>query len=292
MKYSGLYLKQKQSLSLSTKVLMSEKRIIEFHTRMDGNVYISWSGGKDSTVLMHLVKNIYPDTLVVFSDTGLEYPEIRTFVKKRLDTIWVKPEMNFRQVIEKYGYPVISKEQAQYIREYRTTKSEYLRDVRWNGKNGRFKISEKWKFLVDAPFKISEQCCNVLKKRPFKKFRMENHLAPILGTMAIDSSLRKQLYLRRGCNSFIEDKEVSTPLGFWTEDDIWGYIEINNLEYCDIYDKGVNRTGCIFCLFGMQREKSNRFQMLKKLHPKLYEYCMNDLGLKKVISFIEEGALK
>lgn len=63
----------------------------------------------------------------VFVDTGLEYPEIKQFVSKFPNVDIIKPKMPFHQVIEKYGYPVVSKEQAQYIYEYRHTKSEYLK---------------------------------------------------------------------------------------------------------------------------------------------------------------------
>ena len=76
----------------------------------EDGVYVSFSGGKDSTVLLHIVRNMYPNVKAVFVDTGLEYPEIREFVKSFENVYWLRPKMNFRQVIEKYGYPFISKE--------------------------------------------------------------------------------------------------------------------------------------------------------------------------------------
>ena len=100
-------LKQKQSLPLTQKIRLSEKRIEQWYNHWHGQVYVAFSGGKDSTVLLHLVRSMYPNVPAVFSDTGLEYPEIREFVKSINKVIWIKPQKTFKEVIEKYGYPVI-----------------------------------------------------------------------------------------------------------------------------------------------------------------------------------------
>ena len=284
-------LKQRQSLPLKQKVSLSKQRIKTFCEHMNGKVYVSFSGGKDSTVMLDIVRSVYPDVPAVFIDTGLEYPEIKEFVRTKDNVTTIRPKMSFKQVLEKYGYPVVSKEQALYIREYRTTKSDYLKNVRWNGKNGRFKISEKWKFLVNAPFMVSEKCCDIMKKRPIHKYEKQTGLKPFIGTMASDSHGRERQYLQNGCNSFKEGKEKSMPLGFWLERDVWDYIKQNNLDYASIYDKGIDRTGCIFCMFGCHLEKNDRFEQLKKTHPELHEYCMNQLGLKEVIDYVKSGGV-
>lgn len=108
-------LKQYQSLPLDAKVRMTQQRIREWYDYWDGNVYVSYSGGKDSTVLLHLVREIYPDVPAVFSDTGLEYPEIRKFAMKQENVTIVRPSMIFTDVIKKYGYPLVSKEVAEAI---------------------------------------------------------------------------------------------------------------------------------------------------------------------------------
>ena len=109
-------LKQRQSLPLDIKVRMTEQRIREWVNEFGiGGVYVSFSGGKDSTVLLHIARRLYPDIPAVFVDTGLEYPEIRNFVKTFDNVEWLKPEMNFKQVIEKYGYPFISKEVSECV---------------------------------------------------------------------------------------------------------------------------------------------------------------------------------
>ena len=136
------------------------------------------------------MRRIYPDVPGVFVNTGLEYPEIVSFVKTVPNVITLHPKVPFHKVIEKYGWPVVSKEQSQFISELRTTKSESLRNTRLNGNRwGRSKVSEKWKFLIDAPFKISHVCCKKLKKDPMNAFCKETGIQPMLGNMAVESSL-------------------------------------------------------------------------------------------------------
>ena len=109
-------LRIKQKLPLDIKVNMTKQRIREWvqHYGIDGG-YVSFSGGKDSTVLLTIARELYPDIKAVFVDTGLEYPEIRQFVKTWDNVDWIKPKMTFKQVIEKYGYPFISKEVSECV---------------------------------------------------------------------------------------------------------------------------------------------------------------------------------
>lgn len=111
---SDLY--QMQSLPLKAKIQMTRRRIEEWVNEYgEDGVYISFSGGKDSTVLLDIARKDYPDLKAVFVDTGLEYPEIRSFVKGFNNVDWIKPQMTFKQVIEKYGYPFISKEVSECV---------------------------------------------------------------------------------------------------------------------------------------------------------------------------------
>ncbi len=103
-------LQQMQSLPLKAKIIKSKKRIQEWFDYWGGNVYVSFSGGKDSTVLLHIARSIYPNIKAVFIDMGLEYPEIRSFVKTIGNVEWLKPERDFRSIILEYGYPIISKQ--------------------------------------------------------------------------------------------------------------------------------------------------------------------------------------
>ena len=295
----GWQLKQMQMLPLEAKIQKTLQRIKEWYEKFDGLVYISFSGGKDSLVLLYLVRTLYPDVPAVFINTGLEYPEIQEFVKTIDNVIWLKPKMHFTEVIDRYGFPLISKEQAQYIQQYRNAKSEKTKDTRMNGdKGGRFKISEKWKFLLNAPFKISEKCCDIMKKNPVKKYGKETGRNPIIGIMAEESSKRVQNYLKFGCNAFDAKIPISRPMGFWKEKDVLLYIRKYKIPYASIYGDivilngklkttGAHRTGCMFCMFGVHLDDlPNRFQKMKLTHPKIHEYCIEKLELGKVLSYI------
>ena len=119
---SDLY--QMQSLPLQAKIRMTKNRIAEWVDEYgEDGVYVSFSGGKDSTVLLDIARKMYPGIKAVFVDTGLEYPEIRSFVKKFENVDWIKPKLTFKQVIEKHGYPFISKETSECVDSAR----KYLR---------------------------------------------------------------------------------------------------------------------------------------------------------------------
>lgn len=322
---SDLY--QMQSLPLEMKIIMTQNRIKGWYEHFDGNVHLSFSGGKDSTVLKHLIENtpgVY-DVPSVYADTGLEYPEIREFVKSFGDVIIVRPKMTFRDVIQKYGYPVVSKEVSRRVQYARKAiaegREESLNDYRLlcglvidkkTGKKSQYNC-EKWKFLLDAPFRCSSECCTVMKKNPMKKYEKETGSVPIIATMACESRLRKEHWLLHGCNAFEAKRPVSQPMSFWTEQDVLEYITKYNIPYASVYGDivmdengkyrttGVQRTGCMFCMFGCHLEKEpNRFQKLAETHPKIYDYCIGGgaetdgvwqpdnkgLGLGRVLDYI------
>ena len=293
-----------QGYDLDLKVMKSIARIrewVDFYG--EEGVYVSFSGGKDSTVLLHLIREVcgYKNIPVVYVDTGLEYPEVKEFVKSTENVTILRPKMSFKEVIEKYGYPVVSKEQANYLDDIRTTKSESFRKRRLEGDSkGRFKLSKKWHFLIDAPFPISHKCCHVMKKNPAKSYEKKTGRVPILGTMAAESSLRKQAYLRNGCNAFYSKRPISTPLGFWLEQDILNYIDKYNLKIASVYGditstdsgdlklSGCDRTGCVFCGYGIHTEddEQNRFLRLERTHPQLHKYCLDTLGFREVLDYM------
>lgn len=283
------YLRQKQSLPLEAKILIAKRRIRDWYEHWNGHVYVSISGGKDSTVLLDICRKMYPDIPAVFFDTGLAYPEVREFVKTLDNVTWIRPKMTFREVIEKYGYPVISKAQARYIYEYRTTNSEKLRRLRWKGRGSqhKYRISLKWRFMVDAPFKIHYCCCDALKKRPAHIYERETENKPIVGNMASDGNERTFNYVRTGCNAFDSKRPISKPLSVWLEEDVWEYLHRFNVPYSCIYDMGYPRTGCMFCMFGVNQEpEPNRFQRMKQTHPRLWKYCLDELGIREVLEYM------
>ncbi len=276
-KWTLMRLAMLQSIPLSGKVMRTERKIREWYNHWEGQVYVAFSGGMNSTVLLHIARSLYPSIPAVFCDTGLEYPEIRDFVKTVDNVVWLKPKMTFGAVIQKYGFPVVSKEQSQFIREARTTKSAKLLDIRMNGNaHGRGKISDKWKHLLNAPFLISEKCCDVMKKAPSRRYEKESGRKVMTGEMTEESQLRLQSWMKSGCNAFDASRPKSKPMAFWTKQDNLDYVKTFDVAYSPIYDMGYDRTGCMWCAFGCdQASHDNKFQRMYRTHPSLWRYCMN-----------------
>lgn len=229
-----------QALPLDAKILKTQQRIRDWYYYFGGDVYISFSGGKDSTVLLDLVRDLFPDVPAVFVDTGLEYPEIKEFVKSKENVTIIRPKMSFREVIAKYGYPVIGKEVALSV-AYAKKGSPWAIN-QFNGLNNKGEYSKvkseryiRWKYLVDAPFKISDQCCAIMKKAPKRKYHRETGRVPFLGTMADESKLRELTWMKSGCNAFDQKEPQSRPMSFWTEQDVLEYLYTKKLPYAPVY---------------------------------------------------------
>lgn len=316
-----------QALSLRSKIQMSKQRIRGWVDEFgEDGVYVSFSGGKDSTVLLDLVRKEYPDIKAVYVDTGLEYPEIREFVKTFDNVEIIKPKKTFKQVIEQYGYPFFSKENAQKIYEIRNTHSEVLKHNRLYGDaKGNGKLPDAYMFMLDpeAPV-VSGKCCNVMKKSPVKSYEHRTGRKPMVATMATESMMRTMEWLRSGCNSFDSKRPMSKPISFWSEQDVLLYIKLYDLPMCSVYGKicddsgyevskedlspnagifdkenpvlhtsGCDRTGCMFCGFGCHLNNDQRFVRLEQSHPKVYDYIMKPvedggLGYREIISWIKE----
>lgn len=292
-------LKYFQSMPLDIKVAMTRTRIREWVNAFgESGVYVSFSGGKDSTVLLHLVRELYPDVPAVFVNTGLEYPEIQAFVKTFNNVIVVYPEKPFYEVLKTNGYPMISKAISHNISiARRNPDGSVAKNIVFNeNKSSKF-CAYKYKDLVNADFLLSRKCCDIIKKNPVQKFEHDTGRKAIIATMAIESAVRESAWLKDGCNSFESDRPISKPMSFWTEQDVLRYAKINNIKLASVYGDiipengqlnmfeddsecklcttGAERTGCIFCGFGAHLEKGEgRFKRLKETHPKQYNYCI------------------
>jgi len=183
---------------------------------------------------------------------------------------------------------------------------------------------EKYKFFLDAPFEISNKCCNIMKKNPSHKYFKDTGKVPITAQMASESRLRTQKWLQNSCNGFNLTIPTSNPMSFWTEQDVLLYIKSHNLEICSVYGDvvtddeewgqidmaqwtgnelfelgnkplhctGCQRTGCVCCGFGAHIGGDERFLMLKETHPQMYKILdvaeNNGHTMRQAIDWINE----
>lgn len=384
-KHTKQELYQWQALPLNIKVRMTAERIRNWVNEFgEDGVYLSFSAGKDSTVLGHIIREVcgYKNIPFVFVDVPTQYPELKQFAMTFDNLEILKPKISFAEVCEQYGFPMISKEVSncvsgarKYVKYLDSQKSNntilnrqtipyacYMADMlgidrRINKQNEKYKSlqmgvipsgseyrlrrlngeltdskgnysqfnQEKYKFFLDAPFEISDMCCDVMKKKPAHDYEKKTGRRPIMATMASESTMRTQKWLKDGYNAFNVTRPHSNPMSFWTEQDVLLYIKENNLPICSVYgevvtdyesmgqcenqmsfsdfgifDKerpllkttGCQRTGCVLCGFGCHLEKESRFLRLKETHPKfhnlLYILKNNGVTYAEAIDWVNE----
>ena len=297
-------LKYALSWDFGTKVQKSLAKIMEFHSHHNGNVAINFSGGLDSTVLLHLARNTFPNMRAVFLDTGIENKEVVEHVRSLDNIDVITPrycELNqkktkctncafgcFGVVIKMHGvcYPDknTAKHYGSYIKGGYSSNKQYL-----DGKLTDLLAETKNR---DLPMDISDRCCYYLKKRPLDKWHKDNGMFPIIGTRANESLNRTIAWMKAGCNNFGK-RSRSTPLAFWSKNDVLLYLKRFDVPYPSIYgeiteDKkgklrntGVERTGCAVCLVqcGKEIDGITKFERLKQSEPELWNYGVNTCGL-------------
>lgn len=342
-------LREYQSYPLQVKIDLTISRIRAWIKEYgEQGCYISFSGGKDSTVLMDIVRNkMGYNVPAMFVNVPTQFPELKQFAMTWDNVEIINPKISFMEVCEKYGFPLISKETADCVKGARkyvqnlqasnsnlekmssTELAELMNNDKFkrngsvvrlanilgmNTRNNNYQAKgdiskedkskysqEKYKFFLDADFEISGRCCSVMKKNPSHWYSKRTGRKPMTAEMAEESRHRKMQWLKNGCNGFDMEEPKSTPMAFWTEQDILKYIYDNKLPICSVYGDvvidydamgeldgqvvfddfqqdvkykttGCNRTGCCLCAFGshLESKEDARFLMLKETHPKMY----------------------
>lgn len=296
-------------MNLFKKIEDAKEVIKRYYEKNNGEMFVSFSGGKDSTVLLHIVRSIYPDVIGVFSNTTNEDKDIIKYVKQFDNIEWVVPKKNFKQVVEQFGFPLVSKEVSKKISHYRHTTNEVMKNKLKNGdETSGYPIPKKWHPLLEIEFDVTAKCCEYLKKKPLTAWSHKNgNKIPIIGLMADESMLRKQLSLygeddEKKCYPFLKTG--------WCEQDIWDYADHFDIKFASCYYdnisedgrliKAQSRTGCIFCGFGIQFDRGQRFDNQLIKNPKRYEKMMNLQNngvtfrdaIEKVLELSESKAIK
>lgn len=238
---------------------------------LENNAYISFSGGKDSTILHYLIDMALPNNRIprVFINTGIEYNDIVSFVKELASKddrfIIIKPTKPIKQVLEKYGYPFKSKQHSHNLaiywrnkdkKEYNLSLKRYLGIIE---SNTLFRCPKQLQYQFTPEFKIkcSDSCCMKMKKEPVKKWQKENNKTIALtGMRKEEGGTRANI---KGC--ILTDKNGNLnkfhPLLVVNENFENWFISKFNIKLCRLYYEPFNfkRTGCKGCPFALDLQE-------------------------------------
>lgn len=302
-------IRYRMALPYEIKLAMSRNRVREYINYYgEDKVVLCFSGGLDSTVALHFIRNYcgYKNVKAV-SVIGIECKQNIELIMKTENIEIAKVRYSQQEIIEKFGTPIISKQTSKMIAALQnpSEKNAKMRGLALTGitSTGReaktFKLAEKWKFLIDCPVSISNKCCYYMKETPVQNLAKEKGYAVIVATMAEESKNRMDAYAKQGgCNVFNE-LGYSTPFAFWVHQDILRYAVENNVEISAAYGEIVQdengeyrttkaqRTGCPVCLFGMQFDKTpNRLQRMYYEDNRTWQRVICDFGYKKILDFM------
>lgn len=231
---------------------------------LENNAYLSFSGGKDSTVLHYLLDEAIPGNKIprVFINTGIEYKDIYIYAKQMSETderfVIFSPGVNIIQMLQEEGYPFKSKEHSQKVLEYRRgVRSK--RHMQYFGfeESNYSKCPKQLLYQIENnDLKISHKCCYRLKKQPIMKWMKENKKSvTITGMRMQEGGNRKRL------TCIITDKDNNLkkfhPLAVVNADFENWFIETRNIKLCKLYYPPFNftRTGCKGCPFSLTLDK-------------------------------------
>ncbi len=260
------------------------ERIESVYLETNGKCYVSYSGGKDSTVILALIlmcQDIYtipPNTITaVYCETGLELNAISDFVRwvadnyyRNLTIIRPDPLHTFDWILKHYGKPIKSKIKSEYLYRWHHRQDEKaLGCLTGCAKSyGKTRLANKDMHLVHPDFDImaTEKCCKYLKKLPFdafsKKHDMHGYITGLRlaegGVRALNTAER----IKKGgelCTTHRKGVIVKMPIIDWSDQDISDFIESYNIPLSKAYTEyGYERTGCFLCPFSLQLAENLR----------------------------------
>ena len=245
------------------------------------NFYISFSGGKDSTVLSALVDLAIPDNKIprVYANTGIDLNIVRDFVFDMAKTddrfVIIKPSVPIKTMLERDGYPFKSKKHAKKLGTYQRngwtkTTQNYLYPSNECQTFACPKIL-RYQFSEDFKLKVDYKCCVNLKENPLHEWQKENHKPiAIVGIMKSEGGSRA----KGKCLAFNNKKlKAFQPLIPVTKDWENWFISEYNIKICDIYYPPYNfdRTGCKGCPFNIHLQKE--LDVLEKYFPNEKKQC-------------------
>ncbi len=278
-------------LTLEMAVDDALHRIRTVYKNTNGDIYLSFSGGKDSTILAELIKmaELPVNIPFVFANTGIELTATVDFVNRfEYDNIVVvKPEKRMQQIVKEYGVPFTSKVKSQFIGTYQRqlllgndpTEKVCVSRLLGTSGNGADKLANKHMHVLhpDHEYRIANRCCEYMKKRPFARFEKETQYNNVFtGVRIAEGGIRATMY--KSCTltrkKFGKEQLVSMPIIDWSDEICDEFIDKYNVKLSDAYEiYGFERTGCVGCPFSNELEKT--LPILREYEPLKYKATMH-----------------
>lgn len=282
-----------QALPYEVKLKRAELRAHEFIRELDTRglaAHVS-VGGLDSIVLLLFLRSIGIDVPAI-SVSSLEDKSIQR-VHKALGVETIKPGRPKVEILNEFGFPVISKKIAGRIDtlQHPTEKNKTIRHAIITGecgaqghyaKNSRMKLPQKWlepfagyenenegvNYRI-APFKVSNKCCLYMKEQPSDRWAKEHKSRPYLGLMASEGGQREEALTDHGCNYFGKTVIRSAPFTPFVRQDILRLaIEMDKWyhEHIDVFEAEFHKQS-----YGKNKDGSlKEYEPLKSIVPGIY----------------------
>lgn len=243
--------------------------------------YLSFSGGKDSTILHHLIDMALPNNQIprVFINTGIEYNAIVKFVKDLAEKdnrfVIITPKLNIKQMLEKVGYPFKSKEHSTKLGIFQngSRPKSVIRYINDEGVKTRFCCPKilRYQFSDNFKLKVSPYCCHELKKKPSKQWQEENNKSIAMTGMRKEEGGQRE---HMNCvvtrnNEIVKFHPLAVVSEEWEE---W-FVNKYNIQLCELYYPPYNfkRTGCKGCPFALTLQEN--LDTMEKLLPNERKQC-------------------
>lgn len=274
-------------------VEMAKMRIRKLYNKFGNNIYLSYSGGKDSTIVLALIKLVIADGLpvkcpAVFCDTKIELNATKEFVdyiknEYYRDVVIIKPDKSFDYVIKNYGKPIRSKLKSRILSDMQKNHNSKSAHFLYDDNHNRFSLANKDLHFIHPDFdiKISNKCCTQLKKIPVKKYSKQNEMCGYFtGERAAEGGVRAVNYDKRimqgksPCTVMDGKQEKVSPIIDWSDDMCDLFIQKYKVPLSKAYTVyGCTRTGCFLCPFAL--DIANNLYTLYKYEPNNYKASMH-----------------
>lgn len=291
-RYTHDDLSRLQALDLDAKIAWAQEVIGRALAELS-NPSVAFSAGKDSTVLLHLLRQHRPEIITIYGNTTIEFPECVRFAhwlrdEWNLNYFEARPDRTFWWVVDEYGWPLMGKSFGVGGVAHKSSREQFFDDLAARGEL----VGD---YAIQAKVPISSACCTFLKERPSQKLQRELGVDGVfLGIMASESRQRMFNFLEYGewYHARSQGMWKCHPLAIWSDDDVWAYIRRYDVPYASLYDMGFHdregrfishkRNGCMFC--GMDlRFPNNHLAIMRHTHPKAWNMVMRKKGLGKVL---------